>query len=47
MPSGEAGVHHPSPDLPALWTEMGDVLVMDLPVVPPGYGLAGAEELTA
>lgn len=47
MPSGKSLVHDPSPDLPTLWTEMGDVLVMDLPVIPSGYGLAGAEELTA
>ena len=47
MPSGESRVHDPCPDLPTLWAEMGDVLVVDLPVIPSGYGLAGAEELTA
>ena len=46
-PTGESRVHDPCPDLPTLWTEMGDVLVMDLPVIPSGYGLAGAEELAA
>ena len=46
-PTGESRVHDPCPDFPTLRTEMGDVLVMDLPVLPPGYGLAGAEELAA
>jgi len=47
MPSGESRVHNPCPDLPTLWAEMGDVLVVDLPVIPSGYGRAGAEELAA
>ena len=47
MPSGESRVHDPCPDLPTLWAEMGDVLVMDLPVIPPGYGRANSKELAA